>query len=135
MFNLFEIWVGTDKYSFEKLPYNYRHQINVDEADIPAYQDICDAKLENKEILWYLITLTTFDPQTGESTTQTWHKAGQVAQKIYINPAAKQIFKPKKATLGDWFDAPVEVTIANNTSLHKRLNLSASLLPLPIPFR
>lgn len=109
MFNIFEVWIGTDKYSFERPPYNYRHQINADETDVPAYQDILNTKLDNKEILWYLITLTKFNPRTGENTTQTWHKAGEEAQKTYLNVAAKQVMKPKKKAVVDWFEAPVAV--------------------------
>ena len=104
MHNICEMWLGQDLYSFESLPYNYQHKLNVPDGTVAYFQELGEDLLKKKAVLWYLITLTEFNPQTGESTTQTWHKVGELKQKIYLNADAKQLKKQIK--LAKFLDVP-----------------------------
>ena len=98
MHNICEMWLGQDLYSFDTPAYNYQHKLNVPDGTVKYFQELGDELLKKKAVLRYLITLTEFNPQTGESTTQTWHKAGELKEKIYLNTDAKQLRKQIKLT-------------------------------------
>lgn len=104
MHNICEVWLGQDLYSFESPPYNYQHRINADDATVQQFLELNEELLKKKAILWYFMTLTKFNPQTGESTTQTWHKVGELKQKIYLNADAKQ--QKKQIKLAKFLDVP-----------------------------
>ena len=107
MHNICEAWLGQDKYSFETAPYNYQHKINVDEGTLKYFIELCDTLIKDGSVLWYFITFTEFNPETGESNTKTWHKAGEVKQKILLNQDGKQDKKKIKIkTLGGLVPPP-----------------------------
>ena len=107
MHNICEMWLGQDLYSFDTPAYNYQHKLNVPDGTVKYFQELGDELLKKKAVLWYLITLTEFNPQTGESTTQTWHKAGELKEKIYLNTDGKQDKKKIKIkTLGGLVPPP-----------------------------
>ena len=93
MHNVCEVWLGQDMYDFDAQPYNYHHKVNAGEDLIKLYRETAEELIQKKTILWYFMTLTEFNPETGESTTKTWHKRNELKEKIYLNKDAKQAKK------------------------------------------
>jgi hypothetical protein len=110
MHNIFEIWLGTDKYSFDDAPYNYKHCINIHLDDRNYWITLTEEKVKEGEVLWFFATFNEFNPQTGEHTFTTWHKAGTPREKIILNQEGKQDRKKinVKKMLGEFIAPPVQ---------------------------
>jgi len=100
MQRIFEIWLGTDLYDQDKPAYNYIHRLNPSDNFIQEHLARVEAKVVEREVLYFLATLTTFDTMTGQTETRTWHKAGEVKAKTILNPKARQFTRAKKKV--DW---------------------------------
>lgn len=90
MRNYFEAFIGQDMYDFDKAMCHYFHDMNLTEHALKTRLAALDRVVKTKQALYYHATLTTFNPQTGETTTQTWHAANKVKEKTIINPQAKK---------------------------------------------
>jgi hypothetical protein len=88
--NIFHILQGTDLYDWDQGARVVLSRINSTQQQRNAWIPQLNDAIQAKTILWYIATLSEFDPQTGEIVQQTtWHKHGEIKNKIRLNEKAR----------------------------------------------
>lgn len=97
MMNIVDVYVGRDFYDYKRAPSHQVCETNRDDEEIEAWLGQLTSQFKAKKIPWYIMTVTRYEVG-GEVTTEHYHNAHPVKEKIILNKPAKDA-QPKPSTL------------------------------------